>query len=150
MTHTALFTPQEDALLKRSPPDSTSALTPLRHTLSTLLNFFARAYAEVFGFDAGPPVHDALCMAFVAHPEMFKGTRHRVDVELAGQYTAGTTSVDLWGYRNAGLTAMHNPSSRASWGREGKNVWVCEQVDVSARARILHGSTSLRSSSKWR
>lgn len=80
----------------------------------------------------GPPVHDPLCVAYLTHPELFKGKRYRVDVELAGTFTAGTTSVDLWDYRLADLTAFaEDPSSRESWGRFGKNVWVAEEVDVS-------------------
>lgn len=86
---------------------------------------------KVFGFES-PPVHDPLCIAYLSHPHLFKGTRFRVDVETIGRHTAGTTSVDLWGYRDAELTAMEDPESRASWGRFGKNVWVAEEVDVPA------------------
>lgn len=44
VTHTALFTPADnEALLQRTAasPHSTGAKTQLRHTLSTLLMFFA-------------------------------------------------------------------------------------------------------------
>ena len=80
-------------------------------------------------------MHDPLCIAYLTHPHLFEGKRYRVDVELSGHYTAGTTSVDLWGYRLPELTAMSDPTSRASWGRYGKNVWVAEKLDVSLRVR---------------
>lgn len=86
----------------------------------------------VFGFTEGPPVHDPLCIAFLSHPSLFEGKRYRVDVELAGKHTAGTTSVDIWDYRLPELTAMSDPTSRESWGRLGKNVWVAESMDVRA------------------
>ncbi|KAM0755625.1 uridine nucleosidase [Meredithblackwellia eburnea MCA 4105] len=135
VTHTALFTPADnDRLLQRIPnsPYSTGAKTQLRHTLSTLLMFFAATYEKVFGFTEGPPVHDPLCIAYLSHPHLFQGTRYRVDVETSGKYTAGTTSVDLWEYRKDELTAMEkDPDSRESWGKYGKNVWLAEKMDVA-------------------
>ena len=141
ITHQNLFSPADNATLLSSPapdvvpelepatpsPHSTGARTQLRHTLSTLLNFFASTYAAVFGFHDGPPVHDPLCVAWLSHPELFEGKRYRVDVELVGKETAGTTVVDLWEYNKAEL----DPSP-LNWGRNGKNVFVLESVDVPA------------------
>ncbi|GAA6056776.1 hypothetical protein JCM3770_006128 [Rhodotorula araucariae] len=145
VSHTALFRQQDKHALLVPPsalpsltettPDATAvpakAHTPLRHTLSTLLTFFASTYASVFAFHDGPPVHDALCIAYLARPDMFRGTRYRVDVELQGEHTIGTTVVDLWEYRKDELTDWKNdPESRASWGRHGKNVFLLEELDV--------------------
>ncbi|GAA5947135.1 hypothetical protein JCM3765_002173 [Sporobolomyces pararoseus] len=126
VTHQALFRSSDnERLLEKH--------TPLRHSLSTLLNFFAETYAKVFDFTEGPPVHDPLCIAFIARPELFKGKRYRVDVELEGRWTAGTTSVDLYNYREQELTEWkENPETRESWGVLGKNVYVLEQLDVPA------------------
>ncbi|GAA6063844.1 hypothetical protein JCM10212_003591 [Sporobolomyces blumeae] len=147
VTHQALFRKHDNEALLVPPsalasvpettPDAMSnparAHTPLRHSLSTLLNFFAATYASVFDFHDGPPVHDPLCVAYLARPDLFKGKRYRVDVELEGKYTAGTTSVDLWEYRKDELVAWkEDPESRASWGRLGKNVFVLEHLDVPA------------------
>jgi uridine nucleosidase len=33
----------------------------------------AKTYREVFGFMDGPPIHDALCVSWLANPEFFKG-----------------------------------------------------------------------------
>lgn len=90
LTHTALFTPSIHRLLLQprpthlppTPPLTPTgvgtlprALTPLRHTLSTNLSSFAEAYRLKYGMD-GPPLHDALTVAFAAHPELFKGSSH--------------------------------------------------------------------------
>lgn len=57
-----------------------------------------------------------------------------MDVETVGKYTAGTTSVDLWGYRDEelkfGKGKGNDEEGRESWGREGRNVWVAESVEV--------------------
>lgn len=100
------------------------AKTPLRHTLSTLLSHFADAYKAVFGFVHGPPIHDALTMVYVAHPELFGCKRYHVDIELVGAQTVGETVVDLWDYQKAGDT----------WGRTGKNCIVAETLNVRCLA----------------
>lgn len=97
------------------------AATPLRHTLSTLISFFAESYKSTFGFELGPPLHDALTIAYVSNPELFKSTRYRVDVELTGTHTAGETVVDVWNYKRCDN----------SWGRYGKNCLVAEALKVS-------------------
>lgn len=158
LTHTNLFSPAHHASLLSNPPlaipsvHSSGARTPLRHTLSTLLSFFASTYASVFGFTDGPPVHDPLCVAWLSHPELFKGKRYRVDVELVGKETAGTTVVDLWEVGRARLLMSLLPccdsllslssllqykkaevdQNPSNWGRTGKNVLILEAVDVDA------------------
>jgi len=56
---------------------------------------------------AGPPVHDVCAVAWVAQPELFGLVPARVQVEVAGQLTAGmtVTDFDLGGGGNA-LVAM--------------------------------------------
>jgi purine nucleosidase len=44
---------------------------------------------------AGPPVHDVCAVAWVAHPEVFGLVPARVEVETAGQLTAGMTVTDF-------------------------------------------------------
>ncbi len=61
-----------------------------------LLVFFASAYKETFDFDA-PPVHDVLTVAYCVAPELFKMKEVNITVETKGEYTAGTTIVDLLG-----------------------------------------------------
>jgi purine nucleosidase len=47
------------------------------------------------GEPGGPPVHDVCAVAFVAQPELFGLVPARVQVELAGQFTAGMTVTDF-------------------------------------------------------
>ena len=128
VTHTAIVT--RPILTKLLSPNSPSApidgplpapTTALRHMLSTLIGFFADSYKSTFGFVDGPPLHDALTIAYVSKPESFTCRRFRVDVELSGTHTAGETVVDIWNYR----------SCDDSWGRNGKNCMVAEKLDVS-------------------
>jgi uridine nucleosidase len=79
-----------------APPDVASSR--LRHTLSTLISFFRETYKSTFGFLDGPPLHDALTIAFVCRPDLFTTRRYRVDVELSGVHTTGQTVADVWGY----------------------------------------------------
>ena len=44
---------------------------------------------------AGPPVHDVCAVAWVAQPDLFGLVPARVQVELAGQFTAGMTVTDF-------------------------------------------------------
>ncbi|KAH8118713.1 uridine nucleosidase [Phellopilus nigrolimitatus] len=127
LTRSMLLDPSASVHRPSSSAPLPAARTPLRHTLSTLLGFFAASYASTFGFAAGPPLHDALAVAYAARPALFACTRRRVDVELAGAHTAGETVVDLWGYRPCD----------ASWGRDGRNCQVAERVDVDGFFRLF-------------
>ena len=127
VTHTAIVT--RSVLTQLLAPGSAptpigkplpKATSRLRYMLSTLIGFFAESYKSTFGFVDGPPLHDALTIAYVEKPELFTCKRHRVDVELAGTHTAGETVVDVFNYR----------SVDDSWGRDGKNCLVAERVDV--------------------
>ncbi|KAF5333546.1 hypothetical protein D9611_002721 [Ephemerocybe angulata] len=128
VTHTAIVTKALHSLLldpkvKVQSQDQTELpkpATPLRHTLSTLISFFAASYKSTFGFDSGPPLHDALTIAYVAKPELFNATRYRVDIELSGTHTVGETVVDMWKYRPCDDT----------WGRHGRNCLVAESLNV--------------------
>jgi len=117
VTHTAIATPEVQARLL-SPNGSST--TGLRHTLSTLITFFADSYKSTFGFVDGPPLHDALTIAFVSRPDLFNCRRYRVDVELSGNHTSGETVVDVWDYRHCD----------ESWGPLGKNCLVAQSVNV--------------------
>jgi len=135
VTHTAIVTRKMHSRMlcpETIPSDSAEELpkaaTNLRHTLSTLVSFFADSYKSTFGFNDGPPLHDALTVAYVAHPNLFKLTRHRVDVELTGEHTLGETVVDMWKYRKCDDT----------WGRNGRNCLVAESMNVCTMNRCLH------------
>jgi len=118
VTHTAIAT---STILERLLPPS-AVKQGVRYTLATLITFFAASYKSTFGFEDGPPLHDALTIAYVARPHLFEGKRFRVDVELHGAHTSGETVVDVWDYQRCD----------DSWGAGGKNVFVTQSVDVNA------------------
>lgn len=131
VTHTAIVTKEihrrllsPDLLPGQGSDTLPKASTNLRHTLSTLISFFAESYKSTFGFNEGPPLHDALTIAYVSSPELFKSQRYRVDIELSGTHTVGETVVDVWRYRECDDT----------WGINGKNCLVTESLDVRIRS----------------
>ncbi|KAH8988555.1 nucleoside hydrolase [Lactarius akahatsu] len=127
VTHKAIVTDSLHANLIN--PTSTTHGAPsglpssrLRHTLSTLISFFRETYKSTFGFSDGPPLHDALTIAYVCRPDLFTRRRYRVDVELSGVHTAGQTVADVWEYLKGDDT----------WGRSGKNCEVATDLDIAA------------------
>ncbi|KAG2013166.1 hypothetical protein CC2G_010102 [Coprinopsis cinerea AmutBmut pab1-1] len=127
--HRRLLSPHTPAVSHSSSPDEPlpNPTTNLRHTLSTLISFFAAAYKSTFGFDDGPPLHDALTIAYISKPELFKGTRYRVDVELTGTHSLGETVVDIWRYKKCD----------ESWGRTGRNCLVADFLNVPGFFNLL-------------
>jgi uridine nucleosidase len=127
VTHSAIVTRKihERLLDPASDPDSTvlpKPATNLRHTLSTLISFFADSYKNVFGFNDGPPLHDALTIAYVVQPDLFQAKRYRVAIELTGTHSLGETVVDIWKYTPCDDT----------WGRDGRNCLVAESLNVNS------------------
>ncbi|KAL4076299.1 Inosine/uridine-preferring nucleoside hydrolase domain-containing protein [Scleroderma citrinum] len=124
VTHTAIATQAIHTRLCASvDQDSTSNIAPstdLRLMLSSLITFFAHTYKEVYGFEDGPPLHDALTIAFVSNPDLFRSRRYHVDVECHGQHTTGETIVDFWDFEKCDET----------WGVGGKNCLVLESLEV--------------------
>jgi uridine nucleosidase len=121
VTHKAIVTSTVHAKLMNSTAQgAASAGSQLRHTLSTLISAFKEAYQSVFGFMDGPPLHDALTIAYVSKPELFTLKRYRVDVELTGAHSSGQTVADVYGYLQVDDT----------WGRTGKNCEVATDLDV--------------------
>ncbi|KAI0053783.1 nucleoside hydrolase [Auriscalpium vulgare] len=125
VTHQAIVGPSIQARLlnpSTSVLPTDQASSPLRHTLSTLITFFKDTYRSTFGFTEGPPLHDALTIAYVSRPDLFSCTRYRVDIELEGKHTTGETVADVWGYQETDDT----------WGVTGKNCDVALGLDVPA------------------
>jgi len=130
VTHQAIVTNSVHTRLINSTSHAESsgvASSQLRHTLSTLISFFKESYKSTFGFMDGPPLHDALTIAYVSQPELFTGRRYRVDVELAGTHTSGQTVADVWEYLKVDDT----------WGRTGKNCEVATDLDITAFFKLF-------------
>ncbi|MEC5425274.1 nucleoside hydrolase [Virgibacillus sp. C22-A2] len=58
-----------------------------------LLQFFAKTYKDVFGFE-GAPIHDACTAAYLIDPSIFELKNVRVDIETKGEFSYGMTCVD--------------------------------------------------------
>lgn len=97
LTHQAYATPQiQSLLLNHGRP------TRLRTTFHELLMFFAHTYAQVFGLDEGPPLHDPLAVAVLLDnyfdPRLAvpfndnRGERWDVDVILEGEQIGRTVA----------------------------------------------------------
>jgi uridine nucleosidase len=133
VTHTAIVTRKIHGRLldPASDLDSTVLAKPatnLRHTLSTLISFFADTYKSTFGFNDGPPLHDALTIAYVARPDLFQATRYKVVIELTGTHSLGETVVDIWKYAPCDDT----------WGRDGRNCLVAESLNVGSSSGLFY------------
>ncbi|KAF8312678.1 nucleoside hydrolase [Clavulina sp. PMI_390] len=127
VTHKAILTNARHARVKGhdSIPEGSSidlllTTSPFRTMMSTMLSFFSQTYEHVFGFTEGPPLHDPLTLAYISQPEIFTTKRYRVDVDCSDGLGVGQTVVDVWNYRKCDN----------SWGKNGKNVLVAEDVDV--------------------
>ena len=64
--------------------------------VAPLLEFFARANKEFFGFD-GAPLHDALAVAHLITPEVITTRSLNVEIETDGELTRGRTVADVYG-----------------------------------------------------
>jgi purine nucleosidase len=61
-----------------------------------MLEFFERYDEEKYGSDGGP-LHDPCVIAYLLKPDLFKGRRCNVTVEIASELTMGMTVIDWWG-----------------------------------------------------
>ncbi len=97
ITHQALATP--DVIEQVNRIDNRVA-----KVVGELLVFFASTYKEMFDFD-GAPVHDVLTVAYLVAPELFTMKEVNIAVETKGEFTAGTTLVDLHGVTSREVNA---------------------------------------------
>jgi pyrimidine-specific ribonucleoside hydrolase len=61
-----------------------------------LMRFFAIHHRDRYGWD-GPPIHDAVAVAWLAEPGLVRSSELRIDVETAGVHTRGRTVADREG-----------------------------------------------------
>jgi len=64
--------------------------------VAPLLEFFARANREFFGFE-GAPLHDALAVAHLLRPGIIRTKFLNVEIETVSELTRGCTVADLYG-----------------------------------------------------
>ena len=86
VTHQALVLPADIARL--------DALgTRPGRVFADLMRYFAVHHRDRYGW-AGPPIHDAVAVAWLVEPDLVASTPLRVDVETAGVQTRGRTVAD--------------------------------------------------------
>jgi pyrimidine-specific ribonucleoside hydrolase len=69
-----------------------------------LMRFFAIHHRERYGWD-GPPIHDAVAVAWLAVPDLVVARALRVDVETAGTHSRGRTVADEEGMSGRPINA---------------------------------------------
>jgi inosine-uridine nucleoside N-ribohydrolase len=89
VTHQALVLPADiarlDGLGTRAGP-----------VFADLMRFFAVHHRDRYGWE-GPPIHDAVAVAWLAEPGLVRSSELRIDVETAGVQTRGRTVADREG-----------------------------------------------------
>ena len=60
---------------------------------AALMRYFAQVHARWYGWD-GPPIHDAVAVAYALGEDLIATRRYPVSVELDGRHTRGRTVVD--------------------------------------------------------
>jgi ribosylpyrimidine nucleosidase len=65
-----------------------------------MMEFFAKAQKEIFGWD-GPPLHDPTTIAYLIDPGCIETKLMRVEIELRGELSYGRTCCDFFGLENS-------------------------------------------------
>jgi pyrimidine-specific ribonucleoside hydrolase len=86
VTHQALVLPADIARLE-------GLGTRPGRVFADLMRFFATHHRHRYGWD-GPPIHDAVAVAWMADPDLVAGRPLRIDVETAGVHSRGRTVAD--------------------------------------------------------
>ena len=86
VTHQALVLPADIARLE-------GLGTRPGRVFADLMRFFAIHHRDRYGWD-GPPIHDAVAVAWLADPDLVAGRPSRIDVETAGVHSRGRTVAD--------------------------------------------------------
>jgi len=63
--------------------------------VTELLRFYGTFHREVYGFD-GSPIHDAVAVAHVMHPDLVETLHRNVEIDVESELCRGRTVVDLW------------------------------------------------------
>lgn len=88
LTHQALATPEVVSRMRAMDHE-------VGQVCAAWMGFFGDSYERIWEFDA-PPVHDPCTIASLLDPDVIEWRSAFVAVELQGQWTRGTTVVDLF------------------------------------------------------
>jgi inosine-uridine nucleoside N-ribohydrolase len=96
VTHQALLTPDRTDRFRTS--------GRVGHVVAELVDFFGAYHRETYGWP-GPPIHDAVALAFVIWPDLLETQACHVAVETESELCRGRTVVDLYGRTGLPATA---------------------------------------------
>ena len=117
VTHTAIFTAEVQQRVE-------GMGGKLAKMVVELMTFFSATYRSEFGFEDGPPVHDACAVAYVIDPSLFTAPLMRVDVITGEHLCAGQTVCDQY----------------KSFEGKDPNVKVTMKMDVDGFWAMLEGA----------
>jgi inosine-uridine nucleoside N-ribohydrolase len=86
VTHKALFGESQNARLRGRVGEMVRAL----------LEFYGGFHKQTYGWD-GSPIHDAVAVAHVSHPDLVETKERGVKIDTESELSRGSTLVDLWG-----------------------------------------------------
>jgi len=89
VTHQALVLPDDIARLE-------GLGTRSGRVFADLMRFFGIHHRDRYGWD-GPPIHDAVAVAWLAQPDLVQGESLRIDVDTSDAVTRGRTVADREG-----------------------------------------------------
>ena len=64
--------------------------------MRSLLSFYGNFHKQQYGWD-GSPIHDAVAVAHVSHPDLVETRNRGVKIDTESELSRGRTLVDLWG-----------------------------------------------------
>jgi purine nucleosidase len=70
-----------------------------------MLTFYSRYNSKKFGDDGGP-LHDPTTIAWLIKPDLFRGKKCNVEIEIKSDLTRGSTVIDWWGVTNRPKNAL--------------------------------------------
>lgn len=72
---------------EQSHPCSCLCSPNLRKMVSSFATYFGETYRKVFGLNDGPPLHDAMTIAYAFSPALFQSRRLHLDAETRGEHS---------------------------------------------------------------
>ena len=85
VTHQALFSKRYEERLQGR----------VGEMVRELLGFYGSFHREAYGWD-GSPIHDAMAVAHVSHPDLVRTEHRNVEIDTESELCRGRTVVDLW------------------------------------------------------
>ncbi len=112
VTHKALVTPSRLQ-------DFKNLNSPVGNACGGMLDYFNRFDMTRYGFDGGP-LHDPCVIAYLIEPEIFRGRKVHLEIEVSSELTMGQTVADWWNVEE-----------------KIPNAYICDDLDSEKFFRLL-------------